>query len=133
MGQHGTKPRACAADVARKKCAISLVARAANLARVEGFGWGRKVFTLCRVTTRELLETGLANLRKLKDEVALEVHLGGMEAKDLWEQLEGKFRQLERDVGRKGEVIAENARETALNGIDEVEKGLKELRAKLGK
>ncbi|MFN0063651.1 MAG: hypothetical protein ACKVPX_14180 [Myxococcaceae bacterium] len=50
-------------------------------------------------TSRELkehLKESVALLRRLRDEIRVEVHLAGMEAKDRWKNLEPQLEQAER-------------------------------------
>lgn len=48
------------------------------------------------------------NLRRLADQIRLELHLAGMEAKDGWEKLEPRLRELERKVEAAGGRIADD-------------------------
>lgn len=48
--------------------------------------------------TNETLE----ELRKLRDEIRVKVHLAGMEARERWEELEPKLEELEGQLERSG-------------------------------
>jgi hypothetical protein len=49
-------------------------------------------------TKKEALsfDEGLESLRRLRDEIRLELHLASMEAKDTWKKLEPRLGELER-------------------------------------
>ena len=51
----------------------------------------------------------LAELRKLRDEIRVQVHLGGMDAKKAWDELEPKLADADR--------MAENATEEAYREV----------------
>ena len=44
-------------------------------------------------------------LRKLRDEIKVKVHLAGMDAKRAWNELEPKFTELEKRVASEGNAI----------------------------
>jgi hypothetical protein len=54
----------------------------------------------------------LSELHSLADEVRLQVHLGGMEAKDAWKQLEPKILEFERRVEAASAAAASELRAT---------------------
>lgn len=63
-------------------------------------------------------------IRALRDEIRLQVHLAGMEARTAWSRLEPKVHKLERQLAEGGEEVA-----TALIGtIEMVKTGLYEIR-----
>jgi hypothetical protein len=51
----------------------------------------------------------IAELRKLRDEIRVQVHLGGMDAKKAWDELEPKLADADR--------MAENASEDAYREV----------------
>lgn len=62
----------------------------------------------------ELTETAqrmIADLRQLRDSIRVRIHLAGMEAKDAWEKIEPKLDQLERDLDKNADTIAESIME----------------------
>ena len=73
------------------------------------------------------------DLRQMADEVRLKVHLGGMEAKELWEKLEPKIAKFEQDTSRE----TANAADALTGGVDKIGAELKaqveKLREKLRK
>ncbi len=65
----------------------------------------------------------LAELRKLRDEVRVQVHLGNMDAKKAWDELEPKLADVDR--------MAENATEDAFRAAVETLRKLKLFRSTL--
>ena len=66
------------------------------------------------------LQRTLDQLRRLRDEVRVQAHLGGMEAKKAWDELEPKLAEADR--------LAEKASEESLQAaIDSIRK-LKDLK-----
>ncbi len=63
----------------------------------------------------------MENLRRMRDEVRLEVHLGGMEAKTRWAELEKEFIHLE----RLGRTLSRRAVEDVTERLREFREGLK--------
>ena len=62
----------------------------------------------------ELTETAqrmLADLRQLRDSIRVRIHLAGMEAKDAWEKIEPKLDQLERELDKNADAVAESIME----------------------
>lgn len=70
----------------------------------------------------ELRET-LDQLRRLRDEVRVQAHLGGMEAKKAWDALEPKLAEADR--------LAEKASEESLRAAVEALRKLKDLKRTL--
>ena len=54
-------------------------------------------------------------LKKMRDELSLRMHLASMEAKDEWDELEGKWRRFnsQADMGRTAEGATERASEAS--------------------
>jgi hypothetical protein len=69
------------------------------------------------------LKNVLAELRKLGDEVRVQVHLGGMDAKKAWDELEPRLAEADR--------LAENATEDAFRTAVDTLKKLKLFRSSL--
>jgi hypothetical protein len=51
-------------------------------------------------------------LRSLRDEIRVRLHLAGMDARDAWKTLEPKARQLEHDLELTGRQITSQIRES---------------------
>jgi hypothetical protein len=57
---------------------------------------------------REELKRDVDELRGLRDEIRLKVHLAGMDAKSAWEELEPRLEKLEKDLEGEAETIVES-------------------------
>jgi len=64
----------------------------------------------------------MADLREMRDEIRLKLHLAGMDAKDAFRKLEPRLTRLESEVSKGGDAVADALQTTA-----------KELRASLRK
>jgi hypothetical protein len=69
------------------------------------------------------MKKSLELLRTLRDEVRVQIHLGGMEAKRHWDQLEPRLERVEQAAGE--------ATEAAREAVSEAVKSLKALRDSL--
>ncbi|HLL52890.1 MAG TPA: hypothetical protein VK447_05045 [Myxococcaceae bacterium] len=69
------------------------------------------------------LDEGLTTVKRIGDEIRLEVHLAGMELRDKWKALEPSLLQAER--------AARNLSEQSLDAVDEVVKQLEDFRVTL--
>lgn len=56
----------------------------------------------------------MADLRQLRDEVRLKLHLAGMDARSAWEKLEPSIAALEQEFEQKSEVVAQSLHDTVL-------------------
>jgi hypothetical protein len=78
-------------------------------------------------TTQNPIEAQMRNvlseLRKLRDEIRVQIHLGGMDAKKAWDELEPKLADADR--------MAENASEDAYRSAVETLRNLKLFRSTL--
>ena len=63
---------------------------------------------------KQEVERGLDEMRRLRDEVRVQLHLAGMEAKDAWYALEPRLEAAEKQVERGFDAAARNAMEQAL-------------------
>ena len=72
----------------------------------------------------ELRDT-LDQLRRLRDELRVQAHLGGMEAKKAWDELEPKLAEADR--------LAEKASEESLKAAVDALRKLKELKRTMNK
>jgi len=72
---------------------------------------------------------GLADLRTLRDEIKLKVHLASMDARAAWEQVEPRLNELE----RQAETLAEGAVQATTEATDKVISELKDTLISLRK
>lgn len=78
--------------------------------------------------TQELkqhLQQSLMHLKTLRDEIRVDIHLAGMEAKDSWKKLERRFTDAEN--------LAREASHTSKQALEEILEAFKSFRASLGK
>lgn len=61
---------------------------------------------------REGIQQSLENLRRLRDEIRVQMHLASLEAKQRWAQLEPKMHQ--------AEIMAHDISDTARKAIEEI-------------
>ena len=73
------------------------------------------------------LREGLEELRTLRDEIRVKMHLAGMEAKERWKALEPRFEQIEGEVREATDSATEQLR----GALDELRESFKKLRSKL--
>lgn len=76
---------------------------------------------------RANLKTDLEELERLRDEIRVRMHLGGMEAKSAWAELEPKVDDLKRRMASEGE----SAKQASLSLVQDVRVALKRFRDKL--
>jgi len=81
------------------------------------------------LTGDERMNTRPDDLKKLRDEVKLKIHLGTMEVKDEWEELEKKWDQFTRDTDL--EKTAEGLGDATKGLTAELQKGYERLRKAL--
>ena len=80
------------------------------------------------MNVRQTLESGLQELRTLRDEIRLQLHLAGQEARDRWEQnLEPYFDKLELQFRSATDSTMDTLREA----IDRAKNSFREYRAQL--
>ncbi|HRI11214.1 MAG TPA: hypothetical protein PKW35_25525 [Nannocystaceae bacterium] len=77
---------------------------------------------------RERFHKGLADLRTLRDEIGLKLHLAGMDARQAWEQLEPRIAELE----SQAQSASESAAQATDKVIAELREALGNLRKKVG-
>ncbi len=63
-------------------------------------------------------------IRRIEDELELKIHLGGMDARDRWLELQPRLVELEKAIVHSGEQIGE----TVAHELDEVRTALRRLR-----
>lgn len=78
-------------------------------------------------TLREELNRDITEIEVVRDKIALRLHLGGMDAKSGWKDLEKKLERLKSQTKRDGDDVVEATRGLAR----EVLQSLKDFAAKL--
>jgi hypothetical protein len=69
------------------------------------------------------------DVRRVADELALQIHLGTMEARDRWRALQPRLEELEKTIAREGE----RAGQVVTQQLSEVGAALRRLRDDLAK
>lgn len=69
------------------------------------------------------IQTGIAHLQQLRDEIRLKLHLAGMDAKDAWAKLEPKVHEAEQ--------LAHEASEATKHAVEDVLRRVRELSSSL--
>jgi hypothetical protein len=69
------------------------------------------------------------DVRRVADELALQIHLGSMEARDRWRALQPRLEELEKTIAREGE----RAGQVVTQQLAEVGAALRRLRDDLAK
>ena len=83
------------------------------------------------MSLRERIEQELEDLRAAREELRVRLHLGKLEARDQWEQLEKKWQQAEgklKVLGDASQEVAEGVGEAAGLALDELKEGYAKLR-----
>jgi CBS domain-containing protein len=83
---------------------------------------------------RERIHEELDSLRRTRDELRVQIHLARAEGKELWEQLEHKFEEVEakvRLVAKEAEEPLHNVSDAAKMLLDEIRDGYKKIRETL--
>ena len=80
---------------------------------------------------RERYQQGLADLRTLRDEIKLKLHLAGMDARQAWDALEPRLHQLEEQVAAATEGAAQATADATQKVIVELKEALANLRKKV--
>lgn len=75
---------------------------------------------------REALHDGLSELQRLRDEVRLEIHLAGMEAKERWWALEPKVLDAEQRFAREVNEMSRVALERLIDQVRKLRDMLRE-------
>lgn len=82
---------------------------------------------------RQRLEKDLDELRRVRDELRVRIHLGRADAKDAWDRLERRFSELESHAKRaaqRTEAPLHELRDAARHLVDELRSGYRELRGR---
>lgn len=74
---------------------------------------------------KKATQQAVDELKRIRDEVRLELHLASMDAKDAWAKLEPRVAEAER--------MAHDASEVSKKAVDELVGRFREFRARLGK
>lgn len=80
------------------------------------------------------IQAEMETLRRTRDELRVQVHLGAAEAKELWERVEKKWQEAEsraRQVARAAEEPLQDVREAASQLLEEIREGYKKIRSAL--
>ena len=78
---------------------------------------------------QQQFQRALADLKTLRDEIKVRLHLAGLDAKTRWNQdLEPRLNELEGQIKDAGEKVSEAAR----NSLNELAEAVKGFRASLG-
>jgi hypothetical protein len=78
---------------------------------------------------QQQFQRALADLKTLRDEIKVRLHLAGLEAKTRWNNdLEPRLNELEGQIKDAGEKVSEAAR----NSLNELAEAVKGFRASLG-
>lgn len=83
------------------------------------------------MSLRERIEQELEDLRAAREELRVRLHLGKLEARDQWEQLEKKWQQAEgklKVLGDASQEVAADVGEAAGLALDELKEGYAKLR-----
>jgi hypothetical protein len=77
------------------------------------------------MTDKTTEKTGLwDDVLRITDELELKIHLGTMDARDRWKELQPRVAELEKEIARKGE----RAGEVITQELSAVAKALRQLR-----
>jgi CBS domain-containing protein len=82
----------------------------------------------------ERIEKELGELRRMRDELKVQIHLARAEAKERWDELEGKFRELEgkaRQLARASEAPLHDIGEAVKLLLAEIREGYRRIRSAL--
>ena len=72
---------------------------------------------------RDWMQQNLGKLKTLSDEIRVDLHLAGMDAKDKWKELEPRFRDAEK--------LAEEVSEVSRKAMDEMVERFRHFRESL--
>lgn len=79
----------------------------------------------------EKLSEELEDLKRIRDELRVKIHLGKAEAKDLWERSEQKINEVEsklKSISEQTEQPLQDIREAAEHLLGEIRDGYKRIR-----
>ncbi|MBW2269109.1 MAG: CBS domain-containing protein [Deltaproteobacteria bacterium] len=82
------------------------------------------------------LREDLTALKRVRDELQVQLHLGREEARDLWQELDRKFHELERGVAtlsRDAQGPMHEVREAAEELVKELQHGYRKLRERISR
>jgi hypothetical protein len=83
------------------------------------------------MTLRDRIHEEAQELRAMRDELRVQMHLSKLEARDLWDQLEGNWEHAESKLGKIGEASQETAEDVGQAAkllLDELKEGYRRLR-----
>jgi predicted nucleic acid-binding Zn-ribbon protein len=83
------------------------------------------------MSIEDKLSEELADLKRIRDEIRVQIHLGKAEAKELWEQSEHKIEEVElkmKSISDQAEQPLSDIRDAAKLLLDEISDGYKRIR-----
>jgi hypothetical protein len=83
------------------------------------------------MSLRERIEREVEDLRAAREELQVRLHLGKLDARDQWEQLEQKWQHAEgklKALGDASQEVATDLGEAAKLALDELKEGYAKLR-----
>jgi hypothetical protein len=78
---------------------------------------------------KNAVETALSDLRSMRDEIRLKVHLASMEARDRWHALEPRLASVEHQLEKGGTSVAETLRDS----VEDLRRSLVKLRDEIAR
>ncbi|MEZ4381160.1 MAG: hypothetical protein R3A79_07415 [Nannocystaceae bacterium] len=82
---------------------------------------------------RDIFGKGLADLRTMRDELKVKLHLAGMDAKEAWKELEPRLEAVEKQASEITEATANATVEAAQKMISDLSSSFEELKKRIGK
>ena len=70
----------------------------------------------------------VADLKTLRDEVRVKIHLAGMDARQTWQDLQPRLRDLDHEIERGGDALTETVQQAATDARDAVRRVWEQIR-----
>jgi len=86
------------------------------------------------MSIEDMLSDELEDLKRIRDEIRVKIHLGKAEAKDLWERSEKKIEEVEskiKSISDQAEQPLNDVRDATKLLLDEIGDGYKRIRDSL--
>jgi len=86
------------------------------------------------MSIEDMLSDELEDLKRIRDEIRVKIHLGKADAKDLWEKSEQKIEEVElkmKSISDQAEQPLNDVRDAAKLLLDEISDGYKRIRDSL--
>lgn len=83
------------------------------------------------MTLRDRVHEEVQELKAMRDELRVQMHLSKLEARELWDELEGRWQHVEskaEQVGHASQETAEDVGQAAKLLLDELKDGYRRLR-----